>query len=483
MTIKQKTINGLIWSFIGNFSNQGVQFIIGLVLARLLAPREFGIIGMITIFIALSESFIDSGFNSALIRKKNCTQNDYSTIFFFNLAVSIFFVIVLILSAGAISRFFDVPILKPILQVLSLGLIFSSLSLIQQTILIKKIDFKLQTKISVISALTSGLIGIGMAYSGYGVWSLVARTLSGYIFTTLLLWLWNNWKPTITFNIQAFKELFGFGSKLLISGLIDTAYNNIYYLIIGKYFSPQELGFYTRADQFRKLPSQNITGIVHQVSYPVLATMTDDPVKLKAAYKKMIRSTIFITSILMLGLAAIAKPMILTTIGEKWLPTVIYLQMLCFIGMFYPLHAMNLSMLNIQGRSDLFLRLEIIKKTLAVPTIIVGIFFGIKIMILGMFFNTLIAYYLNSYYSGKMIDYSIKEQIFDISPSILLAVFMGLVVFIIGLIMNAAPIWILTVQLIIGASITFIISELFQLNDYLYIKQIVLEKYTDLKNK
>lgn len=438
---------------------------------------------MITIFIALSESFIDSGFNSALIRKKNCTQKDYSTIFFFNLAVSIFFVIVLVLSAGAISRFFDVPILKPILQVLSFGLIFNSLSLIQQTILIKRIDFKLQTRISVISALASGIIGIAMAYSGYGVWSLVARTLAGYLFTTSLLWMWNNWKPTLTFNIPAFRELFGFGSKLLISGLIDTAYNNVYYLIIGKYFSPQELGYYTRADQFRKLPSQNITSVVHQVSYPVLATMSDNPDQLKASYKKMIRSTIFVTSILMFGLAAIAKPMILTTIGEKWLPTVTYLQMLCFIGMFYPLHAMNLSMLNIQGRSDLFLRLEIIKKALAVPTIVVGIFFGIKVMIMGMFINSLIAYYLNSYYSGEMINYSIKEQINDILPSILLAALMGIVVFTIGLLMNVAPIWILITQLLAGASITFIISELFQLKDYRYIKQIVLEKYSIIKNK
>lgn len=483
MNIKQKTVSGLLWNFIGNFSNQGIQFIIGIVLARLLTPKDFGIIGMLAIFIGLSKSFINSGFNSALIRKNDCTQDDYSTVFIFNLVVSIFFVTVLFLSAGVISEFFNEPILKPILRVLSFGLIIESLSLIQQTILIKRIDFKLQTKIAVISAFASGIIGITMAYSDFGVWSLVIRTMSGYLFTTLLLWVWNNWKPSLKFSIPSFKELFGFGSKLLISGLIDTAYKNIYYLIIGKYFSSQELGYYTRADQFKRLPSENITTVVHDVSYPVLATMLDNPVQLKAAYKKMIRSTIFITSILMIGLAAIAQPLILTTIGEKWLPTVVLLQMLCFVGMFYPLHAMNLSMLNIHGRSDLFLRLEIIKKILAVPTIIVGIFFGLKIMIAGMFINSLIAYYLNSYYSGRMINYPIKEQVADILPSIILAILMGITVYGIGLVLNVSPLLILIIQLITGASFTFIISELLRLKDYLYIKQIVIEKYLELKQK
>ena len=473
MTLKQKTISGTIWSFIDSFANQGIQFIAGIILARILSPTEFGLIGMLTIFIALSQSFIDSGFSTALIRKQDCTQTDYSTVFYFNFVVGIIFYLILFMFAGSISVFFNEPQLELILQVLGLGLILNALGIIQRTILTKNINFKLQTRVSVVSSTLSGLIAISMAYNDYGVWSLVALTLSRFGFTSLFLWMWTKWKPSLIFSKESFKELFSFGNKLLISGLIDTAYRNIYYLIIGKYFSAVELGYYTRADQFQALPSKQLTGIFGRVSYPILSTIQDDVKKLRTAYKQIIKSTMLITFVLMLAMVAVAKPMIMTLIGEKWLPSVIYLQMLCFVGMFYPLHALNLNMLQVQGRSDLFLRLEIIKKVLAVPVIIIGILYGIKIMILGMMINTIIEYYLNSYWSGKFIGYSSFEQIKDIFPSFLLASAVAGIVYILGNILNLSNIWILVIQISTGAVLTIILAEIFKLNSYLYVKEIV----------
>lgn len=481
MSLKQKTISGLLWSFIDSFASQGVQFIVGVILARLLSPREFGLIGMLTIFIAVSQSFIDSGFTSALIRRKNCTQDDYATVFYFNIIVSLVLYLLLFLLSGAISSFFNEPQLKSLIQVLGIGLIFNSLAIIQRTILTKELNFKLQMRVSVFSSLGSGILAVFMAFQGFGVWSLVALTLSRFGFTSFFLWVWSKWKPIWVFSRKSFNELFSFGSKLLVSGLIDTIYRNVYNLIIGKYFSAVELGFYSQADQFQSLPSQNLNGIITRVSYPVLSSIQNDNSQLRSAYKKLIKSTMLITFVLMLGLCAVAKPLILTLIGEKWLPAVIYLQLLCFVGMFYPLHALNLNMLQVQGRSDLFLRLEIIKKIIAIPAIVIGIFFGIKIMILGMLVNTLIAYYLNSFWSGKLIGYSFSEQVKDILPGFLLALTVSAIVFLIGIVVILSPAFLLILQITTGAVLTIGTCELFKIQDYLFMKETLFEKLIGIK--
>lgn len=481
MSLKQKTISGLTWSFIDNFSKLGLTFVIGIILARLLSPREFGLIGMITIFMALSQSLVDSGFTQALIRKKYCTQADYSTVFYFNLLVGVVLYLILFFTAGAISRFFDEPQLYLIIRVVGLSIIVNAFTIVQRARLTKEINFKLQTKISVIATVGSGGIGIYMAFAGYGVWSLVFKMLSGYFFTSLLLWIWNKWKPSFIFNINSFKEMFSFGSKLLLSGLIDTIYRNIYLLVIGKFFSAAQLGYYTRADQFANLPSQNITGVIQRVSYPVLSSIQDDKIRLKAAYQKLIKSTMFISFVLMINLAAIAKPLVLILIGQKWEPSIIYLQLLCFVGMLYPLHAINLNMLNVQGRSDLFLRLEIIKKILAIPIIFIGILLGIKEMILCMLLVSILSYFLNSYYSGKHINYSNTQQIRDILPSFIFALLVGSIVFAIGFYLHVPNYLSLLIQLLSGSLLVIVLAEVFKMRDYLFIKEIILEKMTKKK--
>lgn len=474
-SLKKKTINGVIWSAIDSFAGQGITFVVGLVLANLLSPAEFGLIGMLTIFIAVSESFINSGFSNALIRKKDATEIDFSTVFYFNLAVGVLFYFTLFFSAPYVAIFFKEPQLDPLLKVLALGLIISSLTIIQRTTLTKRIDFKLQTRISVIAAVGSGTIGITMAYKGFGVWSLVAQTLSRDAINSLLLWLWNRWRPMWVFSIQSFKELFAFGSRLLASGLLNTLYSNIYTLVIGKFFSAQQLGYYSRANMFKNLPAKNLNSVMSRVTFPVLAQLQDDKVLLKAGYKRMIKSIMYVSMVLLVGMAAIAEPMVITLIGEKWRPSIIYLQMLTFVGMMYPLHALNLNMLQVLGRSDLFLRLEIIKKLVAIPVIIVGIFYGMKVMIMGMWVNTIIAYYLNSYWSGKFIDYPITEQIKDILPGLGVALLMGVIVIVIGWYLPTSYLMRLVVQIIIGGLLTLFISEVFKPDAYLELKKITLE--------
>jgi O-antigen/teichoic acid export membrane protein len=476
MSLRKKTISGFAWSFIDSFANQGLSFFIGIILARLLSPEEFGLIGMLAIFMAISQSFIDSGFGSALIRKKDCTAEDYSTVFYYNLVVGIILYLVLFFSAQAISSFFAKPQLKIMVQVLGINLIINSVSLIQKTILIKNINFKLQAKISIISSIISGSISIGMAFGGWGVWSLVLRLVIQNLCMSILLWAWNTWRPRIIFSIASFKELFGFGSRLMFSGLIDTTYNNIYYLIIGKEFSANELGFFTRAQNFSMLPTQLLTEVIQRVSYPALSTLQDSQDRLKAAYRKLIKNTMLISFVLMIGLAAIAKSLVITLIGEKWASSIIYLQLLCFVAVLYPLHALNLNMLNVKGRSDLFLRLEIIKKILVIPTIIIGIFLGIKIMIIGMIVNSIIAYFLNSFWAGKMVNYPFKEQISDITPSFLIASIIGLSVYCIGFLLPIQPAFALVIEISLGVIFFWIATKITKIDSFVEMKGIIKEK-------
>ena len=355
-SLRHKTIHGVGWSFIDNISSSGITFLVGLVLARLLTPEEYGIMAMIAIFIAVSNSIIDSGFSNALIRKINVERVDYNTVFYFNLVVSAVLYILLFMSAPAISVFFNEPQLIEVTRVIGWTIIINALAIIPRTQFVKDVDFKTQTKVSFISSIVSGIIGVGMAIAGLGVWSLVGQQLSRQLLNTVFLWIYSKWIPVWEFSMNSFKELFTFGSKLLLSGLLDTVYKNIYYIVIGRFYSSDQLGQYTRAEQFNTIFSSNLTSVVQRVSYPVLSSIQDDSERLLTAYRKVIKSTMLITFACMLGLAAVAKPLIIILIGEQWLVAIHFLQIICFAGMLYPLHAINLNMLQVKGRSDLFLK-------------------------------------------------------------------------------------------------------------------------------
>ncbi|MDP1620906.1 MAG: lipopolysaccharide biosynthesis protein [Bacteroidales bacterium] len=478
MSLKQKAVSGFLWSFIDSFTNYGLQFVFGIILARLLTPNDYGLIGIITIFITISQSFIDSGFRQALLRKQDCTQADYSTVFFFNLAVSLLFYIILYIFAPNIGTYFNEPVLKLLLRVLGINLILYALIAIQLTILVKNINFKHQTKISIVATIISGITGITFAYYGYGVWSLIIKMILSVFITFILLWIYNKWRPSMIFSKKAFHEMFSFGSKLLLSGLLYRATQNIYYLVIGKYFTATQLGYYTRAEQFSNLPSANLTSVIERVSYPVLASLQHDIPKLQETFKSIVKSTMLISFTIMIGMAAIAKPLILVLIGEKWLPSSLYLQLLCIAGIFYPLNALNLNLLNVFGRSDLFLRLELIKTSLTIPIIIIGVFYGIIPMLLSIIIFNYFGVVLNSYYTKRYIRYSTLNQIKDIFPTFLIAFVMGFLMYLVGFFVNAKPIIILSLQVVSGMFSFVILVEGFKPKGYSQLKETIRSKFS-----
>ena len=456
-----------------NVANQGVTFLVGLVLARLLTPHEYGLIGYIMILVAVFNSIVDSGFSNALIRKKDAGQTDYSTAFFFNLAVSLVMVAAMVLVAVPFSRFFKEPQLVPLVRVMSVIVVINALALIQRTRLVKSVDFKTQTKASLISSVSSGAVGLAMAFGGLGVWSLVGQQISRQLINTVCLWILNRWTPSWRFSWSSFRELFGFGWKLLVSGLIDTVWKEIYQLVIGKFYSTSTLGQYTRGKQFSDIFSSNMTSIVQRVSYPVLSSIQDERERMREGYRKIIRTTMLASFVLLFGLSAVAESLLTVLIGPQWKEAAHYLQIICFAASLYPLHAINLNMLQVQGRSDLFLKLEIVKKIIAVAPLLLGIFIDIDWMLWGSLATSIIAYFLNARYSGTLIGYPIRAQIKDILPSFGVAAVMAACVWPLVL-LNLRPIWMLLVQLCAGAAVAFGLCEAFRLPEYAEIKDTAL---------
>lgn len=472
-SLKSKTVKGVGWSFADSLGSQGITFIVGLVLARMLTPAEYGLIGIILIFVNIFNSIVNSGFSAALIRKKDATDDDYSTVFITNMAISVVLAIALFFSAPLIADFFNQPQLDALSKAMSCIVIINALGLVQFTILTKRIDFKTHTKISLIASISSGIIGIGMAFAGYGVWSLVGQQISRQLLNTLLLWLYNKWIPKMHFSTKSFKELFGFGWKLLVSSLIDVAWRDIYQVVIGKCYSAATLGHYTYANQYGSIFSSNLTTIIQRVSYPVLSSIQDDKDRMKQAYRRVIKVTMLATFVLMLGLAAVAQPLILVLIGEQWIIASYFLPIICLQMFLYPLHAINLNMLQVQGRSDLFLRLEIIKKAIAVIPLLLGIFIDIYWMLWGSVFAGMFAFYLNSYYSGKLLNYSTTDQVKDILPSFGIAVIMAIITYLVSL-LPLSPFILLPLQIIVGAVITIVLCEIIKPEEYKELKNIAL---------
>ena len=420
--IKEQTLSGVKWSAIGRFSTQGISFVIGLILARLLSPADYGIVGMLGIFFAIAQTFIDSGFGSALIRKKDCTDADYSTAFYFNIVVGIVCFLILFLSAPFIANFFETPILKDISRVLGIGMFVNSLTLVQGAKLTAALDFKSQAKISLITTILSGIIGITMAYTGHGVWSLVYQSISSTIIRTILLWYITHWRPQMTFSKQSFKYLFGFGSKILTASLLHTIYANLTTIIIGKFYTAKDLGYYSRGESLANLPSSNIMGILQSVTYPILSKIQDDDARLIQVYRKYISMASMIIFFGMFLLAALAEPFILTLLTDKWANSIIYLQIFCFAWMFDHLCVLNLNILYVKGRSDLVLRLEVIKKTISISMIIAAIPFGVLAICISRAIYTQIAVIINTYYTGKLYGLGYIDQVKDFSKYLICSI-------------------------------------------------------------
>lgn len=472
-SLKSKTVKGTVWSSVERFSVQGIQFAVMIVMARLLTPSDYGLVGMIAIFIAISQSLVDSGFSQALIRKQDRTEVDNSTVFYFNIAVGGLLYLILFVCAPLIADFYGEPSLTPITRAIGLSVVFNSLAVVQRALLTVRLDFKTQAKASLAGCLVSGAVGIGMAYGGRGVWAIVWQQITNLFVVTSLLWVLSKWKPVPRYSWRSFRELFGFGSKMLASGLLDTLYRNIYLIVIGKVFRASDLGYYTRANQFSDFASSNITGIFQRVTYPVLCTIQDDTERLRDVYRRLLKTSAFVIFPLMMGLAAVSKPMVVTFLTEKWLFSAVLLVPLCFASMWYPVHAINLNLLQVEGRSDLFLRLEVIKKILGVAVLCVTLPLGLVWMCWGSLVSSIIALVINTRYTGRLIGLGFMSQMRDLLPTFVLSIAVGGVVYLtVTFISMAAPVA-LAVGVLEGAAIYTAAARILRFSEFKELTAII----------
>ncbi len=481
-SLKDKTVKGVGWSAADSFLSQGVSFVVGIVLARLLSPSEYGLIGLTTIFIVVLESVVDSGFSTSLIRKKSVSDDDYNTMFITNLVMSILMYLLLFFCAPLIARFFERPELIALVRAMGCLIIIQALSIVQNTVLTKRIDFKTKTKASLIAALCSGAIGIGMAFAGFGVWALVGQRLSREFIYTLCLWLFNHWWPKFKYSLDSLRYMWGFGWKMLVSGLLDKIWGQLYQVVVGKFYNPATLGQYTRAKDYASMLSVNFQTIIGRVTYPVLAEVQDDKTRLVSAYRRIIKTTMFVTAISIISLGAVAEPFIYCLIGPQWHQAATFLPFICISMSLYPLHAINLNMLKVQGRSDIFLYLEIIKKVIAVGPICLGIFVDVYWMLVGSIIAGIISFLLNSYYTGKRLGYSSWMQIKDVAPSYGIAFLIALSVYFLKFLPLSNWV-ILPIQVIIGVGVFFLICETTKLPEYIEVKNIVKGFIGKMKQK
>jgi len=430
--ITEKTKSGLKWAAVENISIQGIQFVLGLIMARLLVPSDYGIIGMIAIFISISQSVVDSGFSNALVRQKHSTEVDYSTVFYFNVVIGICCYLLLYVSAPAIADFFNTPILVDLVRVLGLNIIINSLSVVQVAKLTSAVNFKTQARCNASAALLSGVLGVLCAYKGCGVWSLVIQQLSSKIIVCVSLWYLAKWKPIFVFSRDSFKRLFAYGSKIFLSGIINQIYGHLNTIIIGKFYTSSELGFYSRGQQFPGFLGDNINGILQKVTFPIFAKIQDDDEHLINVYRKNIKLASMFMFFFMLMLASLAEPLINLLLGEKWLAAVVYLQIFCIAMMFDHISTINLNLLMIKGRSDLFLRLEIVKKTISISILLLVAPLGVIAICLSKVLYSQIAIIINTYYTGKFFGLGYIKQIKDFSKYLILSILSTIPVFLVN---------------------------------------------------
>ena len=468
-SLKESAAKGVFWSALERFSLQGVQFLVMIVMARILLPEDYGLVGLTTVFVSLSTSLIDSGFSQALIRKIDRTEIDKSTIFFFNIVVGVFIYILFFAIAPFVADFYEKPVLVTIIRLISLTSFINSFAVVQRAEFSINIDFKSQAKASIIASVVSGLIGIFLAYSGYGVWALVAQQISTAVISTSILWVLSSWRPSIIFSVASFKELFQFGSNLMVSGLLDTLYREIYPIIIGKLYSATSLGHYSRAKNFVDFPSASLTGILQRVTYPLLCEIQNEEERMVAVYRKIIKFSAYLMFPLIIGLASVADSFVYLTIGPQWNFCGQLLCLLCFANVWYPINAINLNLLQVKGKSDIYLRLEIIKKTMYISILLVTSPLGVEVMCYGQIVGSFLAVIINTYYSGKLMNFGFLRQMQDILPSIVLS----LLIFLSNRVLLSffeSDIFKLFLGVAVGAVYFIVATQFFFKDEYILIK-------------
>ncbi len=478
--LQKKTFWGVLWSLLEKFSIQAFGFAQGIILARHLHPSDYGMVGMLGVFLGISATFADAGFCSALVRKKNRTAIDYSTVYTTNVTISFVCFVILFLISPAVADFYNTPLLKDILRVNAVYLFINSFLAVQKARLSIQLRFKDQSKVFICSEITSGIVAIIMALMGYGVWSLVIPCYFGFVVKATMFWHVQHWFPQFGFSKQSFKEFWNFGSKLLATNLINSIYGNIYPVVIGKAFSATDLGYYSKASGYAKLTPNTLDGVLSKVSYPVLSEIQDDDKRLGEVYRRMLRVAAYVIFPSVIGLAALASPFITVLITNKWAPSVIFLQILCFSTIWGPIHTLNLNLLKVKGRSDLFLKLEVIKKLLGLLVIAVTLPLGLVYMCLGSVFSSVFFLFINTYYTGKFIHITFLRQMKDISPTIFYSLSMGMIVIVITSFFSS-PILKLIAGVVIGATYYIAISLITKSSDLAYLRLLIRENLSKKK--
>lgn len=427
-SLKNKALKGGLWSGIEQFSSKVVQFVFTIILARLLSPDDYGVVALTLVFFSIASVLIDSGFATALIRKPDKNEWDLSTCFFFNIVVAFLVYIILFFCAPLIAHFYSQPILVPVIRVSGISLIINAFYIVQNAQFQYKVDFKSLAKISVTASVLSGCIGVLMAYIGFGVWAIVWQNITQTLITLVMQWLLSKWRPMMVFSKESFHYLVNFGSKLTFSYLIGVLYENLYSLVVGKFYTSSQLGLYNRAETIGRMPAANVTALLQRVSFPIFSLIQDDKERLCLNFRRSIRMSVFITFPILLSLSALATPLVRILLTEKWDGCINYLQIMCFSFMLYPIHALNLNLLQVKGRSDLFLKLEIYKKILGIVVLIITAPISVAAMCYGMVFSSFVCLFINTYYSRHLIGVGFKMQIIDIFPSLINSVVMFFVV-------------------------------------------------------
>lgn len=467
-SLKSQAVKGVVWSAVERFSVQGIQFVLSIIIARLVAPSEYGLIAMLGIFLAIAQTFIDSGFSNALIQKKDRTEEDFSTVFYFNIVVSLVVYLILFLSAPYIALFYKEPLLDIITKWVGLNIIISALSIVQRAKLTIQLNFKTQAKASLIAVVISGICGITMAYYGYGVWALVCQSLLNNLLSTLLLWVFARWMPAFIFSWQSFKGLFSFGSKLLLSGLLHTIYLNLYTLVIGRRYSATDVGYYNRSYSIAQYPSVNIVGVITRAIYPIQCEMQHDEERLCSSFIQYLRMSCYIIFPLMIGLAVLSKPMVLILLTDKWAFMSDLLSILCIAYMWYPVMVINNQMLNVRGRSDYFLKAEIIKKIVAIIVLLVTMPLGLRILCLGILFYNILDMVIIIVFTKKVMNTGFRQQFQAILPIFLVSVGMGVVTHLFLLINSNVYIQLFG-GIFIGAVCLAFLSFVFRIKEFSYL--------------
>lgn len=427
--LKQRAISATLWSGADIFLRQGLQFFVSVALARLLTPEEFGTIALLYLFTGIAGTFVDGGFSAALVQRQDTTHVDESTVFWFNLMIGAVASLALAAGGPTMARLFSQPVLTPLAGVMGLNVFLGALGSIHSTLLTKRLDFRTQMKVSGYATFVSAVAAITAASRGYGVWALAVQTVAATSVTTILLWAWNPWRPTLVFSRGSAKRLFGFGGHLMAAALLDVAYTRSYTLLIGKLHGVRELGFYNRADTTKQLPVGVLTGILSRVAFPIFSAAALDPVQLRRGVQLALRGMMLINAPMMLGLIAVADPLVLTFFGGSWLPSVPLMRILCLAGVFWPLHVINLNVLMAQGHSRLYFRVEIIKKIAGLLLIGGGSLFGVLGIAWSQVVFGALAVLINARYTARHLDYGTLAQLKDSVPAFAVALPMAILVY------------------------------------------------------